>query len=816
MRLDKTTAGQRWHIRPDGPDKVTGRLAYLTDMSRSDMLYGKILRSVHPHAWILSIDTSRAQRLPGVHAVLTHRDVPGLNLFGIAVPDQPVFCEDRVRYVGDAVAAVAAETEELADYALSLIEVVYEPLPVIDGPEAGLRPDAPKLHPNGNVLHRTNYERGNAAQAFAACAYVTENTYRTPRQMHAYMETEGGLFVPEPDGTGLTVYAPTQHGYKDRFQLSRILAMPEPSIRVVSSPIGGSFGGKDELNVQPYGALLALKSGRPVKLHQSRMESVRAGLKRHPMTVTMRTGMDAGGRLLAHEVRIVADTGAYATLGAPVLNFATEHAQGPYRIPNVTVEGVSVYTNNGVSGEFRGFGGNQVIFAMEGQLDRLAEAAGIDPWELRRRNLREAADPGPFGQRIVATDGARQVWESVAGSGLMKRKLQSSQPQAAPAAKAGGGREISPGAVEERVPQAESEGGAAWPAIHERRAGGIGKRWLRRGIGAAMAMHGSGLGFGLPDPAAGRLRLNADGRIEAAFGYEEFGQGLLASLQMMLTERFGCDKEDLELVIGDTARVPHSGSSTASRATSMMWQALQRMEAPFTEQLLGAASKLTGIPASRLRTGPHGIWGMPDIGAAEPVISYRELAERAEAPILCETEFHYPTTPDERVGAHFLHTYTALAVEVEVNLLTGRVRVIDQYHAVAAGPVVNPMGYVGQIEGGSHMAIGFTLTEDAVMAGGEYMTRNLDAYLIPTVKDTPFGFQLDAIDALPEGDPYGPRGIGEVGTVAVAPAIVAAVRDAVGKWVTKLPINPEELLADDPFEEWRDWDEQSAATGSGA
>ncbi|MUG70734.1 xanthine dehydrogenase subunit D [Paenibacillus validus] len=789
MRLDRTMAGTRWHIRPDGPDKVTGRLAYLTDMGMPGMLYGKILRSAYPHAWILSIDTSRAQRLPGVHAVLTHRDVPGLNLFGIALPDQPVLCEDRVRFAGDAVAAVAAETEELAEYALTLIEVVYEPLPVIDSPEAGLRPDAPKLHPNGNVLHRTDYERGNAAQAFAACAFVTENTYRTPRQMHVYMETEGGLFVPEPDGAGLTVYAPTQHGYKDRFQLSRILAMPEPSIRVVSSPIGGSFGGKDELNVQPYGALLALKSGRPVKLHQSRMESVRAGLKRHPMSVTMRTGMDANGKLLAHEVRIVADTGAYATLGEPVLNFATEHAQGPYRIPNVAIEGLSVYTNNGVSGEFRGFGGNQVIFAMEGQLDRLAEAAGIDPWELRSRNLREADDPGPFGQRIVATDGARQVWASVAGSELMRRKAREEQA-------------AWPAANEELAGSSKAgEEREAWPAMGERRAGSTREKWLRRGIGAAIAMHGSGLGFGLPDPAGGRLRLNAEGRIEAAFGYEEFGQGLLASLQIMLTERFGCAKEDLELVIGDTARVPHSGSSTASRATSMMWQALQRMEAPFAGMLLEAASRLTGVPADLLKTGPGGIWRTAVSGEAEPVIRYRELSERTETPIACETAFHFPTTPDERVGAHFLHTYTAVAVEVEVNLLTGRVRVTDQYHAVAAGPVVNPMGYVGQIEGGSHMAIGFALTEDAVMEGGQYLTRNLDAYLIPTVKDTPAGFQLDAIEGLPEGDPFGPRGIGEIGTVAVAPAIAAAVRDAVGKWVTSLPINPEELMADDPFEE---------------
>ena len=327
-----------------------------------------------------------------MHAVLTHRDVPGLNRFGIVVPDQPVLCEDRVRYVGDAIAAVAAESAELADYALSLIEVDYEPLPILDSPAAALREDAPLLHPEGNVLHRTQYARGETETAFEQCAHIVEATYRTPRQMHGYMETEGGLFTWETDGR-LTVQAATQHGYKDRMQLARILAIPEERIRVISSPIGGSFGGKDELNVQPYGSLLSMQTKRPVKMHHSRRESICAGLKRHPMEVTMRTGIDADGRLLAHSVQIVADTGAYATLGAPVLNFATEHAMGPYRIPNVHVEGVSVFTNNGVSGEFRGFGGNQVIFALESQIDKLAAAAGLSPWELRRRNLRQPETP---------------------------------------------------------------------------------------------------------------------------------------------------------------------------------------------------------------------------------------------------------------------------------------------------------------------------------------------------------------------------------------------------------------------------------------
>ncbi|NTZ16775.1 xanthine dehydrogenase subunit D [Paenibacillus sp. JMULE4] len=758
MLLNKPNAGTRWKIRPDGADKVTGKCIYLTDMHKPGMLYGKILRSRHAHARVLFIRTEEAERLPGVHAVITYRDVPGMNRFGIAIPDQPVLCEDRVRYIGDALVAVAADSLEIAEQALRMIEVGYEPLPVLDNPEAALRPDAPKLHPSGNVLHRTSYRRGEVSEAFTRCAHVVEHTYYTPRQMHTYMETEGGLFVPGEDGR-LTVYAPTQHGYKDRMQLSRILAMPESGIRVVSSPIGGSFGGKDELNIQPFGALLALKSGRPVKIHQERFESVRAGLKRHPMKITMRTGVDGEGRLAAHQVRMIADTGAYATLGPAVLNFATEHTMGPYRIPNVDVEGLSVYTNNGVSGEFRGFGGNQVIYALEAQMDRLAEKLGMDPWELRRINLRKADDPGPMEQKIVATEGAGQVWASVEQSDVWRRRKAN--------------------AKDDRVP------------------------WIRRGVGAAIAMHGSGLGFGLPDFGGGRLSLNPEGKIEAAFGYEEFGQGLLGTLEIMLTEHFGCLAEDLSLVIGDTGRVPHSGSSTASRTTTMMWLALQKMKPVFIGKLLSEASAILNIHPSELETGPGGIWRRQALGSESdrhsPVITYRELAEKAAKPIETLSQIHFPTTPDAVMGGHFLYTYAGAAVEVEVNTLTGRVRIVDQYHAVAAGPVVNPMGYAGQIEGGSSMAIGFTLMEDAVMSSGHYVTRNLDTYLIPTVYDMPGRFSLDAIEELPEDDPYGPRGVGEIGTVALAPAIISAVRQAVGVWVEKLPISPEQLIGNADF-----------------
>ncbi len=748
MTLSRATSGARWRIRPDGPDKVTGRLAYLTDLSQGGMLVGLVLRSPYPHAGIAAINTEKARRIRGVHAVLTHANVPGLNGFGIVNPDQPVFCSDRVRYVGDAVAAVAAVTLDIAERALKAIEVQYVPLPVVDDPAFAVSKQAPKLHPGGNVLHRAQYAAGDLEAAFARSKYIVEQTYVTPRQMHTYMETEGGLFVPE-EGGRLLVYSPTQHGYKDRMQLARILALPEANIRVVSSPIGGSFGGKDELNVQPYGALLALATGRPVRIHNSRRESVRAGLKRHPMTIKMRTGVDERGKLIAHQAGIVADTGAYATLGAEVLNFCVEHVIGPYRYEAVDVDGVSVYTNNGVSGEFRGFGGNQAVFALEGQMDRLAALVGIDPWEFRKLNLRGPDDAGPLGQPIVRTDGAAQVWEALAKHPLWARRN-------------------------------ENRASASEP-------------WLSRGVGAAIVMHGAGLGFGIPDPAGGTIGLAEDGKIEVRFGYEEFGQGLLATLELMLIEQFGFGADDLRLIIGDTDQVPHSGSSTASRATSMMWKALQRMKEPFLARLRSVASTALGLPEERIVVGAGGI---RDAEGQTVLLKYDQLAQAAKEPILYRTRFPFPTSPTNRVGAHYLYSYSAVAVEVEVNRLTGRVKLLRQYHAIAAGPVMNPQGYLGQIEGGSGMAVGFALSEDALMERGEYITRNLDTYLIPTVSDLAGETEVEAIEELPEGDEHGPRGVGEIGSVGVAPAIASAIYQAMGRRVSRLPIDPEELQDD--------------------
>ncbi|ODG94022.1 xanthine dehydrogenase subunit D [Gottfriedia luciferensis] len=747
MRKDLTPTNKERRIRPDGLNKVTGNLKYLTDLSFPKMLYGKVLRSTEPHAEILSISIEEAEKISGVKAIVTYKDIPGLNGFGLIVPDQPVFCKDRVRYIGDAIAAIAADSEEIAEQALKLIKVEYRKLPVIDSPEMALRLDAPKLHEQGNILHQSKYQKGDVDEGFRECSMIIEETYELPRQMHAYMETEGGVIVPEINGD-LTVYVGTQHGFKDRFQLARILNMPEETIRIISSPMGGSFGGKDELNIQPYGALLALKTKCPIKIHQSRSESVKSGLKRHPMKITMKTGVNAIGEIKAHKVKIIADTGAYATLGPAVLDFAIEHASGPYIISNIEIEGYSVFTNNGVAGEFRGFGGNQITFALEGQIDRIAEKLNMDPIEFRLINLRKINDLGPLGQKIVPTNSAFDVLNRICKTPVLNKNEHN-------------------------------------------------QNWKVYGKGIAITMHGGGLGVDRIDPAGGRLSFTRKGKIEAAFGFEECGQGILAVIETLLIDEFNCSEQDINIIIGDTELVPISGSSTASRATSMVWHSLKRMEASFKIQVLELAQKVTRLPINFLEMGPKGIWLKVNDREEKFIMTYKELAQKLpqKQDIIVQTSFDFPISPDATVGgSHYLYSFASVLAQVEVDLLTGKTKIIGLDQVVAAGPVVNLLGYKGQIEGGGVMALGYTLMEDSIMEKGKYISDNFDTYLIPTICDVPSKLNVVPIENLVEEDSFGPRGVGEIGTVAVAPAIARAIFDATGCWINKLPISPEYLL----------------------
>lgn len=745
--LTRDTAGERWHVRPDGPAKIAGALEYLTDRREAGMLVARIKRAGVPHARILSLDTAAAEALPGVAAVVTHRDVPGQNAFGIVLQDQPAFCFDKVRHRGDAVAAVAAVDAATAARALDLIEVVYDPLPLVDDPEAALAMDAPRVHDGGNLRTELGLTRGDVEAGFRAAAYVVEDVYVTPRQMHGFMETEGGHARIEPDGT-LFVAAGGQHGGRDRMQLARILARPEETIRVVTSPTGGAFGGKDELTVQPALALLALKTGKPVRIQLDRAESVMAGQKRNPMTIRMRTGCDAEGRLLAQEVELLADAGAYASLGPGVLETALEHACGPYLVENVRTRGRLAYTNNGVCGAFRGFGANQMTYAVECQMDRLAAAAGLGSVEIRARNMRRPGMKGYLGQTVAGSERLDEMLAAAMADPLWAK------------------------------PRGLSADGSET----------VGTGW-------ALAYQGNGLGTLPPDPVGGALRLSPDGAIEALYGLDEMGQGLLTSIQGAVAQALGCARADVRPVTGDTGAAPDSGSTTASRGTYVVWRVAETTAKPLAEALCVAAGRLLGRDPSSLAVVPGGI-AERGSNSGELAISFADLARALPADELpfAATSFEFPKSDVFTGNARLIFAFGAVVARVAVSRITGQVRVLDLNQHTAAGPMLDLSAYLGQLEGGGVQALGFTLTEDATMRGGRHAAMNLDGYMMPGIADAPETMTSFALEDLDPGDPFGPRGTGELGLAAVSPAIANAVADATGHWPPVAPFDPEWML----------------------
>jgi len=737
--LSRQGGGDRWHTRPDMPAKVRGALPYLTDVRAPGMLVGRILRAAHPHAEILRIDTRQAEALPGVHAVVTHRDITGLNGFGIVFQDQPALCADKVRYTGDPVAAVAAIDAQVAEAALALIEVEYAPLPDVTDPEMALMPGAARVHDSGNLVSEIAHAKGDLTEGWAKAVHVVEDTYVTPRQMHGFMETEGGWAAPDgPQHNGILVCAGGQHGARDRLQLSRILDLPEDKIRVISSPTGGAFGGKDELTVQPVLALLARKSGRAVRLHLSRAESVQAGIKRNPMRIRMKTGCDATGRLVAQEVDVIADCGAYASLSPGVLETAMEHAAGPYVIENIQTRGRLAYTNNGTCGAFRGFGANQMSYAIECQMDRLAAKARLDPVAIRRLNMRVPGSPGFLSQRVAPSERLLEMLNAASSSPLWSA------------------RETNPDEI--------------------------------IGTGMALNYQGNGLGTLPEDEAEFALRLKG-GKIEVLCGLDEMGQGLIASLHAELSTRLGVARDDSRAVFGDTGTAPDSGSTTASRGGYVVWRGIKETAPPFETELLSQAGAKLGLPPAELRLVPGGI-GARGANTPAPLLRFGAMADSATF----TTQFSFPKSDYTKGNARLIFAFATTLTRVAVNRVSGQVRVLDLEMHTAAGPVIDMASYLGQMEGGLIQGLGFTLTEDMLMQDGRPVTTNFDSYMMPTVRDVPNTMRITALEDLDPGDPYGPRGAGELGIGAVTPAIANAVFDAIGRWPVVTPFAPESLL----------------------
>jgi len=755
--LTKTISiGERKHkwvgksaMRKDAVGKVTGETKFFSDLEMPNMLWGKVARSKHPHALIKKIDTSKAEAVPGVVAILTHKDVPALNAFGILVPDQPVLCSDKVRYMGDAIAVVAAESKEAAERAAQLVEVEYEPLPVVSDPIEALKPDAPKVHEKGNVLRHANVRVGDVEKAFREAAVVVENTYRTGRQMHMFLETEAGIGMLDDEGK-IVLYVGGQSPYRDQMQVSRALGIPPEQVRVISTPVGGAFGGKEENTVQIHLALLAKKTKRPVKMTWTREESGVAGMKRHPMIVTTKTAAASNGRLLANKVRIVADTGAYASLGPTVLDVAVETSCGPYRIPNIDIDAYSVYTNNGVAGAFRGFGAPQVNFAIESNIDMIAEKLGIDRLEIRKKNALREGDVGPFGYKLLGSVGIYETLEKAEKSDLWKNREKYKAQTSAP--------------------------------------------WLKRGVAIATAVKGFGFGA-LPDFAAVSIQITPTGKFVVGASCPEIGQGAITAYSQIAAEALHCDLNDIIIASADSQLAPDTGTSSSSMALVRGGNAILAAAPKMLELLVTAAEKMLGETKDSLTIEDSRILSKNP----KKSVTFAEIANqlhRAGGETKVIAGYNVPRVDKPVEGSieipHMSYMYASAVTLVEVNTLTGATKVLKFYLSPESGKIINPQSYTGQCEGAVVQGLGFALTEETQIDEGVVRTNNFTTYIIPTISDIP-EIQIDPVETYEKMGPFGAKGLGEIGIVPVGSAVANAIYDAIGIRVYTLPATPERI-----------------------
>jgi CO/xanthine dehydrogenase Mo-binding subunit len=741
--------------RPDATDKVFGFTRYADDFAMAGMLHAKVVRSPRPSARIVRIDTSAAEGVPGVRAVLTARDVPHNVLFS-DVPGQTttvgplrartqVLADEIVRYLGEAVALVAAESEEAAEEGARRVAVEYEDLPGVFDPEAALRPDAPRLEPTGNVISRWKIRKGDVEAGFREATVVVERSYRTPFIDHAFIEPEAGVAWLDENGV-ITIRVATQviEHFRD---VANVLGLPHSRVRIIAPYIGGGFGGKEDVTVEVFLGLLVWKTTRPVRLCYSREESIVSPTKRHPFVMRYKHGARRDGTLVAVEIELVSDAGAYAYLSPLTLLYGMVHAAGPYRIPHVKVDGVSVLTNNPPTSAFRGFGSAQPAFAYESQMDELARTLGLDPLTVRERNYLRKGERLASGQELETA-----VW----------------------------------------LPET---GRRAWDALGPPRApSGPGKR-VGRGVASALTSYGRIVW--LHDWASAWVELQMDGTVLVRSGVPDIGGGQAASLVQITAELLGVAQADIAVHIGDSALTPLAGTTTATRQLYMSGSAVHKAASELRATLLAQAAELLAAApdAVDLVDGAAVLREAPDRR-----VDFRELAAacaRAHRPRSAFSIYQAPAgqvmdfeTGQGKVFPDF--TFGSQAVDVEVDEATGEVAVLALAACYDVGRAINRNSVEGQMEGGAAMGLGYALLEEDRVAEGVTLTPNLMTYLIPTALDVP---DVTTI-VLESGEgmgPWGARGIGEPAMVPTAPAIANAVRDAVGVRVTRLPITPERL-----------------------
>jgi CO/xanthine dehydrogenase Mo-binding subunit len=740
--------------RFDAGAKVTGEEKYAADHSRENLLWAGAKRAGIAHGIIRNIDVSQARALPGVYAVLTRKDVPGTNRQGIVLKDQPVLAGSRVRHCGDPVALVLAEDRAILKEALSLIHMDFEPLPGVFDPEEALGPDAPRVHETGNILKHAVIATGNTMEAFGECDSVVEDSFEVPGQEHAFLETENGLAWREEDGK-IVMIVSTQAPFRDRFEIAHALGLEAGALRVISPYLGGGFGGKDGATVQCLLALAAMQAGgRPVKMWWEREESFIAGYKRHPVKMRYRLGAMRDGTLHALQCDLIYDTGPYAHLGVEVMALGMEHAGGPYRIPNTSIEGWCVYTNNPIGGAMRGFGVCQASFGIERMMDLLASKLGMCRLDIRLKNALRRGDRNCAGVTLVHSTGIAACLQALSRHSLWTESVK-------------------------------------WKAA----AG----PFKRRGVGIAAVSNAMGYGRGLPDSAIAKVELTREGKIRIYSGVADMGQGNASAFVRIASEILRQDASCMELIQPDTEMAHPSGSSSAGRTTYTYGNALIKACKELEERLLHRAALMLMLDEARgLSLLPGRIRHLPS-GREVPL----DLLGRTfpETDRIAVNQFVMPVAQDNidtgkefKIGfPHVLFSYAAHLACVEVDELTGKIDVKDYLAVTEGGRIIDPCGFHQQVHGAVAQGIGYGLMEAVLLDEGKILNPNFTGYVIPTSRDIPEITSVSVETVEPTG-PFGMKGIGEVGTNAPLPAIAGAVEDALGLRLSRSPLTAQSIL----------------------
>ncbi|MFJ9994679.1 xanthine dehydrogenase family protein molybdopterin-binding subunit [Streptomyces werraensis] len=766
-------------LRPDGTLKVTGEFAYSSDMWHEDMLWGQILRSTVAHAEIVSLDTAEALATPGVYAVMTYDDLPAeVKHYGLEIRDTPVLAHGKVRHHGEPVAIVAADHPETARRAAAKIKVEYRELPVITDEASATAPDAVLIHehrddhhighvPHPNIVHRQPIVRGDVTAARGRADVIVEGEYTFGMQDQAFLGPESGLAVPEEDG-GVHLYIATQWLHSDLRQIAPVLGLPEDKVRMTLAGVGGAFGGREDLSMQIHACLLALRTGKPVKIVYNRFESFFGHVHRHPARLYYEHGATADGKLTHVKARIVLDGGAYASASPAVVGNASSLGVGPYAVDDVDIEAIALYTNNPPCGAMRGFGAVQACFAYEAQMDKLAARLGMDPVELRQRNAMEQGTLLPTGQPVDSPAPVAELLRRVRAMPLPpERQWESSE-----------------GADVRQLP-----GGLSNTTHGE---------GVVRGVGYAVGIKNVGFSEGFDDYSTARVRMEVVGGEPVATVHTamaEVGQGGVTVHAQIARTELGVNQVTIHPA--DT-RVGSAGSTSASRQTYVTGGAIRHACELVREKVLDLGRRKLG--------SYHPAWAHAELlleGGKVVTDGGEVLADLVDVlgdeAVEVEEEWrHRPTEPfDLRTGqgnGHVQYSFAAHRAVVEVDTELGLVKVIELACAQDVGKALNPLSVVGQIQGGTTQGLGMAVMEEILVDPKTAKVRNpsFTDYLIPTILDTPT-IPVDVLELADEHAPYGLRGVGEAPTLSSTPAVLAAIRAATGLELNRTPVRPEHL-----------------------